>query len=124
MNEVEWIAAGAASWSPHPAFPGVRLARLLRALPIRALDGALVEISDGASVPEHAHAEEDDILYVLRGEARMWIEGRGEQALGAGDFLRIPRGRRHRPFAFAGGFLAFNLWAAAATRATPERSLR
>ena len=42
----------------------------------------------------------------------MAIEGAGERTLTAGDFLRIPAGSRHRPYGFAGDFLAFNVWAA------------
>ena len=123
MNEVDWIAADAAPWSAHPTFADVRLAWLLPPAAAAGLACALVRIADGSTVPEHVHAGQDDILYVLRGAARMWIDGHGERALRPGDFLRIPAGMRHRPFGFDGDFLAFNLWPDAARRPEMERSL-
>ncbi len=112
MDEVISIESGNVPWSPHPAFPGVLLAWLIRRLEAPAVSCALVQLPPDAEVPEHAHAQEDDILYVLRGRARMWIEERGELKLEAGSFLRIPRGVRHRPHSFEEGFMALNFWAA------------
>ena len=113
MQEIVWIEGGKLDWSAHEKFLDVQLGWLMRPCAPRApLSCALVRISDGANVPEHIHASEDDILYVLRGGARMVVEGAGERTLKAGDFLRIPAGLRHRPHDFAGDFLAFNVWAA------------
>lgn len=107
-------------WAPHPEFAGVCLAWLMRrAGGTPPLSCALVRIAPDATVAEHVHAHEDDILYVLQGSARMWIEGRGDVPLEAGTFVRIPAGTRHRPQGFEGDFLAFNIWAAAAE---PERA--
>ncbi len=112
MREIDWIEGGKLAWSAHETFPGVSLAWLTRrARRGAALSCALVRIADGADVPEHVHADEDDILYVLRGAARMAIDGAGERTLAAGDFLRVPAGARHRPYGFAGDFLAFDVWA-------------
>ncbi|MGD0642874.1 MAG: cupin domain-containing protein [Roseiarcus sp.] len=112
MQEVDWIEGGKLVWSAHENFPDVRLGWLMRPSARGApVSCALVQIPDGANVPEHVHAGEDDILYVLHGSARMAIEGAGEMTLTAGDFLRIPAGSRHRPYGFAGDFLAFNVWA-------------
>jgi uncharacterized RmlC-like cupin family protein len=122
MNEANWIGAGTAPWIAHPTFAEVRLAWLLPPGVSTRVACALARIPDGASVPEHAHAEQDDILYVLRGGARMWIEGRGEPTLRQGDFLRVPAGLRHCPFDFADDFLAFNLWADASRRPDEQRS--
>jgi quercetin dioxygenase-like cupin family protein len=122
MDKADWIGAGTAPWISHPTFPEVRLAWLAPPGVSRRFACALVRIPDGASVPEHAHAEQDDILYVLRGGAHMKIEGLGEQTLQQGDFLRVPAGLRHRPYAFHDDFLAFNLWADASSRSDQQRS--
>ena len=46
----------------------------------------------------HSHAETDELFFVLRGE--LGIEFRaGLQRIGAGEFLIVPRGVEHRPFA-------------------------
>ena len=100
----------------------MRLAWLLPPGASETLVCALARIPDGASVPEHAHAGQDDILYVLRGGARMSIEGQGERTLRQGDFLRVRAGLRHRPFDIGDDFLAFNLWADASSRPNEQRS--
>jgi len=113
MQEPTLIANKELAWTPHPQFAGVRLAWLMRrSADTPPLSCALVQIPPEAAVPEHIHAHEDDILYVLRGSARMWIDGRGEVPLETGTFLSIPAGTRHRPHSFEGSFLAFNIWAA------------
>ena len=100
------------AWTDHPQFADVRLAPLMGSFADSApLLAALVRIAEGGGAPEHLHARQDDILFVLRGQVAMWIEHRGEVELQAGDFLRIPAGLRHQPRRAAGDFLAFNLWA-------------
>ncbi len=113
MQEPTLIANKDIAWTPHPEFASVRLAWLMRrSAGTPPLSCALVQIPPEAAVPEHIHAHEADMLYVLRGNARMWIEGRGEVLLETGTFLSIPAGTRHRPYSFEDGFLAFNIWAA------------
>ena len=118
MQEPTLIGNKDIAWMPHPQFADVRLAWLIRRSPETPLFScALVQIPPEASVPEHVHEHEDDILYILRGGASMWIEKRGDIPLETGSFLRIPAGTHHRPHSFEGGFLAFNIWAA---RREPE----
>jgi mannose-6-phosphate isomerase-like protein (cupin superfamily) len=113
MQEPTLIAGEDIAWTPHPQFANVCLAWLMRrSADTPPLSCALVEMPPEAEVPEHIHAHDDDILYVLRGRALMWIEGRGDIPLETGGFCRIPAGTRHRPHSFSGGFLAFNIWAA------------
>ena len=40
--------------------------------------------------------EEDEWVMLVAGAARLWLDGRGEVALGPGDHLLIPAGLRHR----------------------------
>jgi quercetin dioxygenase-like cupin family protein len=111
MSEMVFVKGEALVWSAHAKFRDVRLAWLMRRPASAPFACALVRIPDGGAPPEHVHASEDDILYVLRGGAHMWVEGAGEIALKAGDLLRVPAGARHRPHDIAGDFLAFNIWA-------------
>lgn len=53
----------------------------------------------GSEIDEHVHTEQDDLIYVLEGEATMWIEGTGEFPLTPGTFVAVTRGKRHRTFA-------------------------
>ena len=112
MSEVLLKNGRETPWADHPQFADVRLAPLMGNFQDDApLVCALVRIAEGGSAPEHIHATQDDIVFVLRGQLTMWIDGRDEVELQAGDFLRIPAGRSHRPHHAGGDFLAFNLWA-------------
>lgn len=44
----------------------------------------------------HAHAEEDEMFVVIKGEMRMAFRDRTE-IIKAGEFIIVPRGTEHRP---------------------------
>ena len=44
----------------------------------------------------HAHAEEDEMFLVIKGEMRMAFRDRTE-IVKAGEFIIVPRGTEHRP---------------------------
>ena len=52
------------------------------------------DLAPGESVPAHAHATQEEALYVLAGELRARL-GEHTYACAAGGFLLIPRGTRH-----------------------------
>ena len=58
----------------------------------------IVRCSVGSEIEEHVHPDETDIIYVLKGKARMWIEDRGEFILEPGVFVVVPKGLRHRTY--------------------------
>ena len=85
---------------PHPFLKGVRMKTLLS----QKEDDAeatciIVRCPVGSEIEEHVHTEQDDLIYVLEGEATMWIEGTGEFPLMPGTFVAVSRGKRHRTFA-------------------------
>ena len=41
---------------------------------------------------KHIHENSDDIIYVLKGKAKMWIDNIGDVPMREGTFLRIPKG--------------------------------
>jgi mannose-6-phosphate isomerase-like protein (cupin superfamily) len=47
-------------------------------------------------VPKHTH-ECDDILYIIKGKAKVWIDGIGDIPALPGTFVRIPKGVLHQP---------------------------
>jgi mannose-6-phosphate isomerase-like protein (cupin superfamily) len=46
----------------------------------------------------HAHEEEDELFFIVRGRLRMMLEHRSVE-LAEGDFLTVPKGVRHNPVA-------------------------
>ena len=67
---------------------------------IAEVDGTHVKLArvHGEDFPWHAHAEEDELFYVLEG--RLDIELRdGTVSLGPGELAVVPRGVEHRPVA-------------------------
>jgi mannose-6-phosphate isomerase-like protein (cupin superfamily) len=56
----------------------------------------LVYAPVGTEIEKHTH-ECDDIIYVVKGRAKMWIEGVGDFPMIEGTFIRVPKGTEHRP---------------------------
>jgi quercetin dioxygenase-like cupin family protein len=52
------------------------------------------QVVQGKTTPLHAHANEDETLYLLEGEALVHIDGE-EHELGAGGMAFVPRGVPH-----------------------------
>ena len=82
-----------------PAYPiagGKGRATLLFDLASGSPDTAMtvLELDPGAAVPSHVHEGSHELLYVMDGQAEMMIDGE-TLALGPGDAVRIPMGRRH-----------------------------
>lgn len=65
------------------ARPGIRIERI---------------VSHGQATPEVSPYEQDwdEWVLLVAGAARLWLDGAAEVALGPGDYLLIPAGRRHR----------------------------
>ncbi|QCI62919.1 cupin domain-containing protein [Phreatobacter stygius] len=65
-----------------------------------ARDGLRIEriVSTGQSTPadQPYDQEHDEWVLLVKGAARLWIEGDGERDLRPGDHLLIPARRRHR----------------------------
>ena len=49
----------------------------------------------------HAHAETDELFFVVKGEIGIEFRGGVVRRLQAGEMLVVPRGTEHRPFADA-----------------------
>lgn len=83
----------------HPFLENVGM----RTLYSKRDDGAeitcfVVRCKVGSEIEEHVHPEETDIVYVLQGNATMWVEDRGSFQLEPGVFVVVPKGLRHRTY--------------------------
>lgn len=99
------------SWRSHPVARGVSIKPLVT----KKEDGLnvtcmLVKIPAGAEVPEHIHEEQVDILYPIRGQAEMHVEGTGTFALKPGIVVRVPKGTKHRIFNVAEELLIYDVF--------------
>jgi quercetin dioxygenase-like cupin family protein len=57
----------------------------------------LVRSPKGSRIDKHEHKNSDDIIFVIKGKATMWIDGLGDSPMVPGSFFRIPKGVRHHP---------------------------
>ena len=84
---------------PHPFLHGVTMRTLLSKRDENADTTCIIVRCDkGSEIEEHIHTEQDDIIYVLAGEATMWIEDRGSFTLESGVFVVVPKGLKHRTY--------------------------
>jgi len=66
---------------------------------IAEVDDAFVKVAKlHGSLGWHAHADEDELFFVLAGHLRIEMED-GAVALDEGDLFVVPRGVRHNPVA-------------------------
>ena len=92
MNDVKVIQKADVKWEPHPQLPNVEVSYLVSHRDENMdLTCMLVHIPPGVDAPKHTH-ECDDIVYVLKGKAKIWVEGIGEVSAVPGDFRKNPQG--------------------------------
>ena len=84
-------------WIPHPVAAGVEIKPMIskgeHGLDVTCM---LVSVPAGGEVPEHIHAEQEDILYPLKGKAMMWVEETGEFSLEPGVIVKVQPGKKHK----------------------------
>jgi quercetin dioxygenase-like cupin family protein len=85
-------------WSPHPFLP-IQIKNLLSKKDDQAdITVFLVNLPAGREIPEHVHETQEDIIFILSGRAKMWIDGVGDFELKKGTFVRVPKNTKHRIF--------------------------
>jgi mannose-6-phosphate isomerase-like protein (cupin superfamily) len=98
-------------WNAHPQFKGVEIAYLLTKRDDNVdMTCAMVRWSVGAEIPRHIHEKSDDILYIIKGKAQIWIDGVGDIPVSAGSFVRIPMGVLHHPHSVTEEVVAHDTW--------------
>ena len=102
------------SWQPHPTANGVEIKPLISkkedSLNVTCM---LVSVPAGTEVPEHIHENQDDILYPLKGNAAMWIEGKETFSLEPGVIVRVPKGTKHKIFEVTEDLLIYDVFSPA-----------
>lgn len=84
-----------------PAAHAGALAELWSPRVIAEVDGNYVKVAKvQGSLGWHAHAEEDELFYILKGRLRIEMED-GAVDLEVGDLYVVPKGVRHNPMADA-----------------------
>lgn len=98
-------------WVPHPQLANAKVAYLLSNRDEQIeLTCFLVHVPAGTKVEKHTHENSDDIIYVLKGKAKMWIEGIGDVPMNEGSFLRIPKGVLHQPHDIEEDLIAYDVF--------------
>jgi quercetin dioxygenase-like cupin family protein len=81
-------------FTDHQKFAGVRIAVLVRGTDSDKISVSQLEIDPGVEVPIHTHDPQLDSIFVLSGEAEVFINGEWRRA-GTGDYLLAPVGVEH-----------------------------
>jgi mannose-6-phosphate isomerase-like protein (cupin superfamily) len=111
MENYKVIQPETRKWDPHPQLPDIKVAYLLSKRTDQVdITCALVHILAGSQVERHLHENSDDIIYVLQGKAKMWVDGIGDVPLAPGTFLRIPQKTWHQPHDIEEDFIAYDIW--------------
>ena len=88
---------GDIQWTPHTAKGAERKILISKKEHEVDVTCMLVRIPQGIEIPEHIHDDQDDIIYVLQGKFKLWVEGEEHDAE-KGTLLRVPKGFRHKIF--------------------------
>ncbi len=98
MEKSKVVQPNDIKWEAHPHLANVKVAYLLSRRDEKVdLTCFLVHLPAGTEVEKHIHENSDDIIYVVKGKAKMWIDQIGDFPMVAGAFLRIPKGMLHQP---------------------------
>ncbi|QWP76891.1 cupin domain-containing protein [Lysobacter sp. K5869] len=82
-----------------PARIAASLAELWSPRVVAEVDDAYVKVARvHGTLAWHAHADEDEMFYVLKGRLRIEMEERTVE-LGEGELFVVPKGVRHNPVA-------------------------
>jgi len=86
--------------SINPLAEATRLADLWSPRVLARVNDQYVKVAKvKGSLTWHAHADEDELFYVLSGHLRLELEGRPTVELDPGELFVVPRGLRHNPIA-------------------------
>lgn len=110
MAEVKILRKEDVGWEPHPQLVTSQVAYLLSHRDEGDdLTCMLVHLPPGAHVDKHTHPC-DDIIFVIRGKAKLWIEGTGDIPLVEGTFVRVPQGVVHQPHSVEEDLMVYDVY--------------
>ncbi len=79
---------------PHPKFKGVKIGFVVTKTKHPELSITVLEILPGVEIPIHVHEKEVDTIFILKGEAEVFINDTW-QRVKKGDIIVIPYGEKH-----------------------------
>jgi quercetin dioxygenase-like cupin family protein len=98
-------------WDPHPFLKGVEFKYLLtKAQDQLDITFSFVRVAPGTDVAAHVHETQDDIIYMVEGSMKMWVEGEGDFAVKAGQMIRVLKGVKHKPYGHSPDFLCIDIF--------------
>lgn len=98
MEKPKAVQPDQVHWEPHPQLKDVKVGYFLSNRDDKTdLTCLLVSSPKGSRIEKHEHKNSDDILFVIKGKATMWIDGLGDLPMAPGSFFRIPKGVMHQP---------------------------
>ena len=101
-------------WKPHPIARGAEIKHLVTKREHKSdVTCMLVIVRKGVVIPEHTHAEQDDIIYPLSGRAKMWVDGIGEFELKRGVLVRVLKGTKHKVYDVTEDLLVYDVFSPA-----------
>jgi quercetin dioxygenase-like cupin family protein len=111
MDKIKALQERELSWEPHPQLKDAQVAYLLSHRDEEAdLTIMLVSLPRGIQVEKHTHDGSDDIVRVIRGKGKMWIDGVGDVILERGSFVRIPKGVLHQPHSIEEDMVVYDVF--------------
>lgn len=98
-------------WESHPTIKDVEIKPLLTKKDHKInITIVLVCVKKGVIVPNHIHNEQDDILYILSGKGKMWVDGLGEFELQKGKLIRVLKGTEHKIYDIKENLLIYDIF--------------
>lgn len=97
-------------WEEHPVFSGLKSVMLVSNRDEQMdLTCMLTRVSAGTLIDIHTH-KCDELIFVIEGDAIMFIEGMNDIRMAPGTFLRIPKSVKHQPHSVEKDMLAYNVF--------------
>jgi len=99
------------NWESHPLVKEVFLNFIITKKDNEAgVTCLFVKIPKEREIPEHLHELSNDIIVLLEGKAKIWIQGIGEFEMRRGVVINIPKGVKHKIFDVTEDVLAFDVF--------------
>jgi mannose-6-phosphate isomerase-like protein (cupin superfamily) len=97
-------------WTAHPFLP-IQVKYLVTQKFDRAdVTCFLAQTPKGTEIPEHIHETQEDILFLLAGKGKMWMEGIGDFDLEKGTCIRVPRNTKHKIYDVTEEILVYDIF--------------
>lgn len=97
-------------WEAHPSLPIQIKPFLSKKADQAEVTIFLVKLPAGKEIPVHVHEGQEDIIFIVAGKGKMWIEGVGDFALEPGTFVRVPKNTRHRMYEVTEDILNYDVF--------------